>query len=275
MKTISLVSDNTYYNLYTLSEYTQGTTLVVHNRTSDVIFLAHSETQPSFNTLLCEYVDSGQTVVIHSNGSPVWIAGSTGPVIVQAITEKLIAPFEVNNLPNNAFTLDEELHRRLRVDVGNAGFFTGKEFRTFREFSIASGTSLVIRANVVVNTILLEQGLELDAGSLRITTYLGGTDNGGFTTALPIVAKNFMTSVPQPPYAAQNRLYTGGVYNNNGTVVDIHRTVVSTATAAQATIGGSLGLERGLSPNTFYIRLENFGTGSATGTVFLIWEERP
>ena len=34
---------------------------------------------------------------------------------------------------------------RLRVDVGQTGFFAGRTFRTFQKLTVASGTSRVIR----------------------------------------------------------------------------------------------------------------------------------
>ena len=163
--------------------------------------------------------------------------------------------------------------RRLRVDVGQTGFFAGREFRTFREFAIPAGQTLVLRVTVPINVILMEQALEIDAGSLRITNASGGTPGGTFSETLPIIGKNNMTDRPSPFYVNQVTFHAGGTHTG-GFVFDIHRAVAATATAQQITVGNVVGDERGVAPNTYYIRYENIGSGTATGTLWLIWEER-
>lgn len=164
--------------------------------------------------------------------------------------------------------------RRLRVDVGQTGFFSGKEARTFREFSIGTGTSLVLKFVVPINVILQQQGIELDSGSVRITNTVGGTPGGTFSETLPVILKNNMSDRPTPFYAAQVVVTAGGTITG-ATVLDVHRVVAATATAQQSTVGNVVGDERGIAANTYHVIYENFGTGSATGTLFFIWEERP
>ena len=164
--------------------------------------------------------------------------------------------------------------RRLRVDIGQTGFFAGREFRTFREFSIAAGATLVLKIVVPLNAILLEQSIELDSGSIRITNAAAGTEGGTFAESLPIIGKNNMTERPAPFYTPVITFSAGGTHTG-GFVFDIHRVVASNATAQQATVGRTVGDERGIAPNTYYVRYENFGSGSATGTFWFIWEERP
>lgn len=164
--------------------------------------------------------------------------------------------------------------RRLRVDVGQTGFFAGKEARTFREFSIAAGTTLVVRIVVPVNTILMEQSLELDSGSLRITNASGGTPGGTFSETLPVIGKNNMTDRPAPFYVPVT-VFTAGGTHTGGFIFDIHRAVAATATAQQSTVGSRVGDERGVAPGTYYVRYENIGSGAATGAFWFIFEERP
>ena len=38
--------------------------------------------------------------------------------------------------PSDLLTSEREKYRRVRVDVGQTGFFDGREFRTFKEISI-------------------------------------------------------------------------------------------------------------------------------------------
>lgn len=163
---------------------------------------------------------------------------------------------------------------RLRVDLAQTGFFEGREFRTFREFSIPAGQTLALEIVVPVNAILFEQGLELDQGSLRVTNAVGGTPGGVFAEALPIIGKNNMSERPIPLYAPTITFHAGGTHTG-GFIFDVHRIVAASATAQQATVGRTVGDERGIAINTYYVRYENFGTGPATGTFWFIWEERP
>lgn len=165
-------------------------------------------------------------------------------------------------------------NRRLRVDVGQTGFFAGREARTFREFSIAAGQTLVLKIVVPTDAILAEQSVELDSGSIRITNTTGGTPGGTFSETLPVINKNNMSERPLPLYVPQI-VFTAGGTHTGGFVFDIHRVVAATATAQQSTVGNVVGDERGVAAGTYYVRYENFGTGTATGTLWFIWEERP
>lgn len=165
-------------------------------------------------------------------------------------------------------------NRRLRVDIGQTGFFAGKEFRTFREINIAAGQSLVLKFVVPINVILEQQGIELDSGSLRITNSVGGTPGGSFAETLPVLGKNNMSERPLPLYLPQVVVTAGGTITG-ATTLDIHRVVAATATAQQSTVGNVVGDERGIAANTYHVTYENFGSGAATGTLWFIWEERP
>ncbi len=76
--------------------------------------------------------------------------------------------------------------RRLRVDVGQTGFFAGREFRTFRELNIAASTTFVIKAVVPIDVILFGLKVSIESGQLRLATVVGGTPGGSFSETLPI-----------------------------------------------------------------------------------------
>lgn len=164
-------------------------------------------------------------------------------------------------------------NRRLRVDVGETAFFSGRQARTFREFNIAAGTTLVLKFVVPVNVILMSQGVELDDGSIRVTNSVGGTPGGTFSETLPVIVKNNMSERPTPFYVPQVVVTAGGTITG-ATTLDIHRVVAATATAQQSTVGNIVGDERGISANTYHVSYQNFGSGAATGTLWFIWEER-
>lgn len=176
--------------------------------------------------------------------------------------------------PADLLTSARERFRRVRVDMGQTGFFEGREFRTFREFSIATGQSLYIKFTSPVDFILFEQSLTLDAGSIRFTALTGATEATPFNTALPVVGKNRMAIRPQPYYSPVITVSTGGTVTG-GTIVELFRVVAANATAQQQTVGGAAQTERGLPAGTYYLRIENIGNSTATGVYSLFWEERP
>ncbi|WP_439684853.1 hypothetical protein MNJPNG_04930 [Cupriavidus oxalaticus] len=171
------------------------------------------------------------------------------------------------------------VNARLRVDVGQTGFFAGREFRTFKEFDVATTSTYVIKIEVPVNTILFEFGLGIEAGSIRIETMRsGGTvvEGGSFSETLPRIPTNTMTEKPQPPYAVQNVLTAGGTLTGGsvaeGTIIDVLRAKAADNSNFAASVGAEAGAERGVSPATYYWRATLAGF---IGVISARWEERP
>lgn len=161
---------------------------------------------------------------------------------------------------------------RVRVDVGQTGFFEGREFRAFWDGTIAAGATQVLRITVPINIIVFEQLLNTDASSILLTALQGGTSGGTFTDITSIFRKNEMT--PVPAYTRQVSIATGGNHTG-GTTRDITRMVSNVPGSAAASIGGVAADERGLAAGTYYVRLNNYGASSANVTYKLFWEERP
>lgn len=166
---------------------------------------------------------------------------------------------------------------RLRVDVGETGFFERRMFRTYYEFNIpVAGPSRQFRFTSPVNFILWEQSVELDQGAIRWEVFTGATSTGTWT-ALPIIGQNRMTEVAA--YTPVCTVETGGDFTG-GTAVDLLR-IRSTAVNNQATnVGNSASSERGLPAGTYHIRASTLAGGlpvndSAQGVAMLRWEERP
>jgi len=160
---------------------------------------------------------------------------------------------------------------RIRVDVGQTGFFEGREFRTFKEWVAPTTATEVIKVVVPINVILFELSVELDAGTVRVETVIGGTEGVAFSTALPIFPTNTMTEKPQPPYVNQVLLTTGGTLTG-GTLLDPLRGKTSDNSNFSSSVGASSGAERGVGPATYYFRIT---LTAATGVFKARWEERP
>lgn len=188
--------------------------------------------------------------------------------------------FDPVRWPLDLFTSDDVTRRRMRVDVAQTGFFEGREFRTFKEISIGSGATLVMRVTIPVNTVLQHVGLTLDSGSIKLRTVAGGTPAGTFSETLPVIPKNNMTGgeFPAPPlplYAAQNSVESGGTALTGGVDIDVIRIVVANASGQSASVGNTQDDARGVGPGAYYWVFNNFGSGTATGVFSSFWEERP
>lgn len=163
-------------------------------------------------------------------------------------------------------------YARMRVDVGQTGFFAGREFRTFYEFSIASGATQVIKVIAPVNTIVQTFGAELDLAELRVELVVGGAEAGTFDTALPVFAANGMSTTSG--YTHQVTMSTGGTHTG-GTVYDLLK-LYSGANANKAVAATATeSLPQGFPAGTYYIRLQNTDGATATGIFRARWEERP
>lgn len=170
-------------------------------------------------------------------------------------------------------------NRRFRVDVGQTGFFAGREFRTFKEFTSAQTSTYVVKITVPLNVILFEFQVQAEAGTARIETLIAGaglTEGGTFSEALPIISTNNMSEKPQPPYASQVSLNAGGTLTGAGTpgvtLLDVSRVKAANNSNFASTVGAEGGAERGVTVATFYWR---FTFTDFIGVFKARWEERP
>lgn len=271
MVVINLPSNITYSNLYVLSGFPAGTSLIVTNNCSTPAFLVQATLPPL--ALSDQYpLLPGQTILVHATSDPVWVRGGTGPFIVQKVTET-ITPFTGVDLPHDIYTAPNELYRRIKVDPGQTSFHDGREGRTVYEFSVASGTSLYIQANVNINTILYDVSTVVDAGGIRLTTYAGASPVGTYNTVVPVFPKNTTTLRSLPYYTPVNTVRTGGTGITGGTAIDIVRVVAANASSQQTSVGSKQFDQRGVGVGTYYWRLENISNATSTGVFSSWWAE--
>ena len=159
--------------------------------------------------------------------------------------------------------------------MGQTGFFAGREFRTFKELSIAISSTYVIKSVVPLNTIVFGVNANIELGNLRMSVVVGGTEGGSFSETLPILPRNTMTEIPQPPYVSQMVITAGGTHTG-GTEIDVLRIKANDNSQFASTVGNVEGDERGIGANTFYLRVQNLSaTDIITGVLSFRWEERP
>lgn len=159
-------------------------------------------------------------------------------------------------------------NRRIRVDSGQTGFFAGREFRTYYEFT----TDTVFKIVVPVDTILWFLGINLLQGECRLETVAGGTEGGTFSTVLPIFGRNNMSERPEPFYTPQVAISAGGTHTG-GTVLDVLLNKTADNANFAQSVGAGEGDERGIAAGTYYFRLTV--TGTTRGNLKTWWEERP
>lgn len=155
---------------------------------------------------------------------------------------------------------------RLRVDVGQTGFWAGRMFRTFQKLEIPSTGVVTIRATVPVNIVLHDTSFFVEGSSIEMQLRVGGTAAGPWTP-LPVIRVNTQTTAP---LLANNVTLDYDGAHTGGTMIDLIRIPAgnksSNISAASA--------ERGVGPGTYYYVITNIGNQLATVVFSGIFEER-
>lgn len=175
--------------------------------------------------------------------------------------------------PRVLMTDGDGQYARLRVDVGQTGFFAGREFLTFYEFSIPTGQNITIRATALNDVFLQRFLVDLWTADLRVELYSGGTSSGTYNVALPVLRSN-MTSGVDLTYNSQTTLDTGGSFTG-GTLVDVIQLFAVANPSKGAAVEGGGDAVLGFGAGVYHIKLTNINSITATGTFKARWEERP
>lgn len=175
---------------------------------------------------------------------------------------------------------------RIRVDVGQTGFFEGREFRSYFEFSsdvvpstaIAVGGTRTFKFTSPVDFVLQSQIVEVDKGGVRVRAFINATDGGGWTS-VPVIAKNRSPKRRQfntGYYVGQATVSTGGTFTG-GTEVDVLRARTASQTVAAANVGSAQDDERYLPAGSYFIIVQPLAgvNDTSEGIYSISWEERP
>lgn len=168
--------------------------------------------------------------------------------------------------PTKLMTDGDGAYSRLRVDVGQTNFWSGKQFRTFQKVTIPSPGAVTIRATVGVNIVLYETSFHTEDSSIEVELKVGGTADGPWTS-MPVLRKNTMTTAPV--ITSQVTMDYDGAHTG-GTTIDLFRV---TAGNKEASVSGD-DKERGVGPGTYYYVITNTGNQTATVVFSGFWEER-
>lgn len=149
-------------------------------------------------------------------------------------------------------------------------FYAGREFRTFKEFSIGQGSSYNIKVSATTDTIVYEFGCTIQSGEVKIELAVGGEEGGSYSTALPIFPCNTMSVTL---VVATGITMTANGTHSGGTVVDLLYADTGRGAAARQ-VTASEDYPQGFAAGTFYIRIGNTGNSTANGVFRARWEER-
>lgn len=173
------------------------------------------------------------------------------------------------SFPEGAFTTDNPKSLRLRVDVGQTGFFEGREFRA----AIDKTAPYTLKLVAPIDFVLQLQALLSHDGIATFSAYTEqqvSSESAPFNDVIDTLPNNGMSTVPE--YTPQITIMGGGAIVLDGVQVprEFIKVKTATSTAQQSTVGGNSIKERGLPANTYYLVF--------TGTDYsyrLIYEERP
>lgn len=266
-----------WVDLYAEFSIPVGTPLIVHNPNTTYLFLS-TDVDPvtSGNYIRVEHNENARTSY---TAQQVYVKGDGFVSVSVALSHDVTSGFHLVDLPHDLYTDSDPKFRRLRVDPGQTSFFRNTQYRTFHEFNIPTGNNATIKFEVPQDIILWNLTVELDGGSVRMLTVADltsnpVTENTSFVNPIPVFRKNNMSSAP--PNTGYVTATNGGSISG-GLTIDLHRIVASNSSGQRTSIVGGSGAngERGVSPGTYYIKLESFGNSAATGVLSGWWEETP
>lgn len=171
---------------------------------------------------------------------------------------------------------------RVRVDVGQTGFFERRMWSLNYEFATANpiaATPLVFRFTIPTNFIVHAHGLTVDQGGLTLRTYTAaqGVAGGTFGATHTPSSENSMTEAAS--YTFQTQIASGGTFTPNGGELPLTPLRVRTAgaTAQQSSVGAEAAAEKGRPAGTYYAVLSRMTgvSGDCNGVYNLVIEERP
>lgn len=259
---VETTTSTIYYNLYTLTSLPAGSSLVITNNTSNVLYLNQSASQPAESSDQFPVV-SGNTVIVNGNGNPIWIRAYEGPIVVQTY----------DSVINNSEMIDP------RVYVGTQAFTTqsfieancknGVQYQlsTYNPTFTAGATTDFIVSTGAKPVLIKNRQFNFDGNILTTTVYKNPTFSGG--TIIPYYNMSDIN-----PVTGLTEIRATPTVTVVGTQISPSVTILGsipqggnavTSTNAQSDVEG---LERVLSPNTNYLfRTVNNGVTCRVSTI--------
>lgn len=162
---------------------------------------------------------------------------------------------------------------RADVDSELASFYAGTQFRTFKEITLASGASLVVKMVRPVDLVLRKFAMRVNEGEMRCEIYRGATPGSMWSGTLPIIPKCEAAVRPLPLYQSQCTLTSGGTFTG-GELYDLMHVKTAGASGQSSTVGDEMSDTLGIPKDSVGIyKFTNPGNASATCIFAMWWEE--
>lgn len=246
-----------------LSDLGLGGKLLLQNQSGDVMHVYKTPTMPMklTNSYALMY---WQSIEIANTDSDIWVASESGGTLFVANATHIVQ--KIVEFPQDLLTSEIRGERRLRVDVGQTGFYKGTTWEFIRKVD----SPVVFQFTCTVPFILHNQHLTASEGDIEM--YAWGEQDitvaGTWSNTLKIWRQNEIKTT----YPHHTTIKSGGTItvNNLQNYRDYARCKVSNSTAQRSTIQGSPSSERYHTPGVYYIQL----VGTGVGSYHLTWEER-
>lgn len=175
--------------------------------------------------------------------------------------------------PKVLMTDGDGQYARLRVDAGQTGFFAGREFRVFSEFTLTANQSIYYKLNcTLVQTIVQFMSVQAWDGSARVELLAeGGTEGGTFNNVITPRRTNRMTTADLT-YSGQVTFSSGGTYTG-GVVAEVFELETSVGSGHHHEAVDDV-RPYGLPVGSYYIKV-TAGSNGARGAINIRYEERP
>jgi hypothetical protein len=160
----------------------------------------------------------------------------------------------------NLFKATKGFRGAMQVVLLSLGFWQGRQFRMYREFTLTAGQVVTLRWVASKPFLLQAQSLILVGGDARAVIITGGTPAGTFT---PITTLNPKYRIGMEPVSTV--VVSAGGTVSGGTEREVLLCAASTGGATKSALGSTrLDSTRGLPASTFYITI-TAGANGATG----------
>lgn len=161
---------------------------------------------------------------------------------------------------------------RLFVEDGISAFYQGRQYFAFSEFSIAQAAVGVYKVVLTEDVLMRDFFVALTVSDATVEIVSGGTEGGTFSTPLTIQSTNNMLRAPVR--ASTSTMSYGGTLTG-GTVLD--KFILISGNNLNQAVGqqGGEQFPVGFPPGTYYVRITNTGSTTATGLFKARWTEDP
>lgn len=217
----------------------RGIKLSIQNQSTDFVKVVLSDTEPTPDASNYVLIPPLDCRTLSSDNRKLWVTG-VGPISV-------CIPDEVTY------------------------YDLGASFRSYRDVSIPTGESVIIKVVIPIDVEVTNLTLTVDTGTIRLRTLIAPTELTSFITQITPRGKNNLLHRPFPYYTTQVQLYTDGTISG-GVEIDLARLVAGN-NANTSTVGGDIQNKRGVAAGTYYFELFNPSNGTSTGVFYSNWDE--